>query len=258
MKLISKLKKLGLNQREAEVYVATLELGEATIQEIARQAGLKRPTVYNIIENLRSRKMVSIAIRGKKRKFIAAGSNELTAIIRERNEVLEEIIPEIKVMGGLEGNVKPKVRLFEGIEGVKTYLQGTLDAGQPVKAFVDYKVAYKFMGSYIDKYVKKRIKNKIPIQVIAPYESVGLNVQKKDRKDLREIRLIPPKNFPIEIEMEIYGNCVGIISFSKKNLLAVLIENKKIARSMRSIFDFAWEYAGMIEKKREGKSREYY
>jgi len=250
VKLISKLKKLGLNQREAEVYVATLELGEATIQEISRQAGLKRPTVYNIIENLRNRKLINIAIRGKKRKFIASGPEELEAIIRERNEVLKEILPEVKILSGLEGDVKPRVKLFEGIEGVKTYLQGTLDAKQPIKAFVDFKVAYGFMGTYIDDYIKKRIKNKIPIQVIAPYESIGRGIQKKDKKELREVRLIPPKNFPIEIEMEIYGNCVGIISFSKKNLVTVLIENKKIARSMRSIFDFAWEYAGLIEEKR--------
>ena len=251
LKLITQLKKLGLSQQEAEVYVATLELGEGTVQEIARQAGIKRPTAYNIIENLRSRKLINVAIRGKKRKFIAAGTGELEAIIRERNEILQEIIPQIKVMGALEGDIKPKVRLFEGLEGAKTYLQGTLDAKQPIKAFVDFKVAYGFMGTYIDDYIKKRIKNKIPIQVIAPYESIGRGIQKKDKKELREVRLIPPKNFPIEIEMEIYGNHVGIISFSKKNLITVLIENKKIACSMRSIFDFAWEYAGLIEEKRK-------
>ena len=37
---------LGLSEKAAKVYVATLSLGTASIQQIARKSGLKRPTTY--------------------------------------------------------------------------------------------------------------------------------------------------------------------------------------------------------------------
>lgn len=37
------LEKFGLSEKEAKIYLATLELGQATVQQIAKKAGLVRP-----------------------------------------------------------------------------------------------------------------------------------------------------------------------------------------------------------------------
>jgi predicted DNA-binding transcriptional regulator len=52
MNLEETLEKLGLNEKEAKVYLALLELGQDTVQNIAQRASITRPTTYNILDAL--------------------------------------------------------------------------------------------------------------------------------------------------------------------------------------------------------------
>ena len=63
------LKQLGLLEKEAKVYLASLELGEATVLELAKKSALNRTTVYVEIEKLGQRGLVSSIEKGKKRYF---------------------------------------------------------------------------------------------------------------------------------------------------------------------------------------------
>ena len=59
MEITEDLKTLGLNQKEASIFLASLELGPATISDIARRSNIKRTTVYNLIEPLLQKNLVS-------------------------------------------------------------------------------------------------------------------------------------------------------------------------------------------------------
>ena len=52
MELYQQLKQLGLEEKQAKIYLASLELGPDTAQNIAYKASLKRPTTYVILEEL--------------------------------------------------------------------------------------------------------------------------------------------------------------------------------------------------------------
>ena len=93
MKLATKLENLGLNQKEARVYLAALELGETTIQEVARRADLKRASLYPIVNNLISQKLIYQIVRGKKNKLVAADPKELEQSIEKRGEILKDTLP---------------------------------------------------------------------------------------------------------------------------------------------------------------------
>ena len=65
------LRKLGLKEKEVRIYLAGLELGPNTVQNIAQKAGVTRPTCYEIIQSLEERGLFSQEQRGKKRYFAA-------------------------------------------------------------------------------------------------------------------------------------------------------------------------------------------
>ena len=44
--LIEKLEEFGLSEKEAKVYMASLEIGEATADQIAKHSGVNRSTTY--------------------------------------------------------------------------------------------------------------------------------------------------------------------------------------------------------------------
>ena len=52
MEIQDVLKSIGLDDKEARVYMALLELGTATVHPIANKAEIKRPTTYLILEQL--------------------------------------------------------------------------------------------------------------------------------------------------------------------------------------------------------------
>ncbi len=260
MKLTSKLQLLGLNQKEAKIYLASLELGEATIQEIASQARLKRPSLYHVIKDLIRRELMYSVVRERKRKFVAADPSELEKIVRRHDEVLKEAIPELKAFTGTAALTKPKMRLYEGLDGVKVVYQDILETKKSVKAFSGVKMGYQALGSFANEYIKERIKNNIPIKLIAPNDFWGREHQKKDKESKRETRLISKDKFPFEMEASIYGNKVNFVGFKKGRLIGVIIENPEIARTMESIFDFAWECAekskSLSPRRRGAKNKE--
>ena len=251
MKLITRLENLGLNQKEAKVYLATLELGETTVLEIAKRSGLKRASLYPIIEDLVLQELIHKVIKGKKSKFIATDPEELEKIIRQRNRILEETLPDLKALSFKQGRRKPRVRFYEGKEGIKIFCDDTLKDKKEIKAFSDVRKAYEVMGPLADEYVKERTELGIPIKIIVRDDFWGKNHQKRDKSSLRETRLIPKEEFPFEMEVNIYGDKVSFISYNKQNLAVVIIESAEIARSMESIFSLSWKYAGLIEKKRK-------
>ncbi|MBU4360895.1 helix-turn-helix domain-containing protein, partial [Patescibacteria group bacterium] len=46
------LQDIGLSELEAKVYLATLELGNTSVMQIAKKAEVKRPTCYLSLDNL--------------------------------------------------------------------------------------------------------------------------------------------------------------------------------------------------------------
>lgn len=71
------LKEYGLHDKEAEVYLAALELGKATGFQIYKKTGLKKPTVYYVLEELHRKHLVGLTSQGKKKYFVAEDPSKI-------------------------------------------------------------------------------------------------------------------------------------------------------------------------------------
>ena len=65
-------------------------------------------------------------------------------------------------------------------------------------------------------------------------------LKKRDKKELREIRFLP-KGFKINTHTQIYGNKIAILTLRKEQLIGVIIENKDIVETQKSLFEFLWK-----------------
>ena len=118
------LKDLGLSDKEAAIYIALLSFDKVTIADIAKKAGVKRPTTYVILEALAKKGLVSESSVGKKTFYIAEPPEKLELFLERQIHLLEEnkkslnlIIPQLKSIQREEGE-KPLVQFFDGKEGV--------------------------------------------------------------------------------------------------------------------------------------------
>ncbi len=253
--MLTQLKQLGLSDKEAKVYLASLELGETAVQQIAKKAGVNRPTAYVEIENLIKMGLMSSVEKGKKRYFAASSPGQLSRLLdKEKSEIEKKTEDFSKIMPELEeifelGQIKekPRVRFFEGKEGIKAIREDILETKtDDTKEFVPLDDSYKFFPPLPEDHrvrIAKKLK-KIPGKTIYTSNEGPILSAKED---LIERRFIPSEKFPFHTQITIYGDKIALVSL-KDRLVGVIIENQGITESMKSIFNLAWEAAEKYQK----------
>lgn len=235
--LLPHLLDAGLSEKEAQLYMAGIELGEATIQELADQAGLKRPTAYVIMEGLKTKGLFSIGLRGKKRYYLAQDPETVLAQIKTRERAFVRALPELQMLFNT-GDKKPRVRFYDGIEGLKGMYWEALESKETILVYGSIDDMWSLSKDFIKEYVKARVKKNIRIKGIVPATKDAQEYTKLGQKELRELVLVPADQFRFTNEINIYNNKVAIYSF--KDRVGVIIESREIADTQRSIFNLAW------------------
>lgn len=232
------LESAGLTGKEASVYLAGIELGEATIQQLAEQADLKRPTVYDIVESLEKKGVFSMVTKKKKRYFLAENPENVLALLKTRQHAFLEALPELKLLYQTGGK-KPRIRFYEGAEGLKVMYWDTLESKGAVLAYGAITEMWEAVSQeFIRDYVRERVKRGIFMRGIVPNTSDSQEYVKRDKQEMRHLLLVPANKFTFNNEINIYNDKVAIFSFPDK--IGVIIESKKIAETQRAIFELAW------------------
>lgn len=246
MNLSDQLHEFGLNQKQANVYLAMLELGQTRVINLAKKTGILRTTIYDVLEELEKKRLVTQTKKGKKRLFLASEPENLEQILEEKRKKLENLIPALKSLVNTTGE-KPIIKYYEGSEGVKEVYRDTLKYQGELVAFVTENIISKLGQDFADEYKEKRVKAKITVRVIGPDTEEIIEYKKTDQKDLKETRLVSKEEFPFSIEMNVYGNKLAFMSFSES--LGLIIESNEIAKNMRFLFELAWR--GTAPKQKE-------
>jgi len=86
------LLELNFSEKEAQVYLALLELGGGKAHDIAKKTGLNRTTIYDIIEVLMQKGLISKYKKGASAHFNALEPRHLlTYLDREKEEQAKSI-----------------------------------------------------------------------------------------------------------------------------------------------------------------------
>lgn len=237
------LHSLGLTAEEVEIYLAGLELGESSVQNLAKKACVKRPTAYNILTELINKGLFYQTFKGKKRFFNAEDPDKLKLSLKQKEVELVKILPEIKSIYNSPAT-KPKIKFYEGVAGAIAVYEETLNLtaeGSEILSYAGIKNVFEiFPKGYAEEYFKKRVAKNITAEVIAIDSEESREWQKNAEKEMRKIILVPENQQLFSGDTEIYGDKVALISY-KENFMAVVIESKEIANMQRFIFNLAWQ-----------------
>ena len=237
------LEQINIDGKKAEVYLACLEMGGATGYLLAKKTGLKRPTAYDLINQLMKEGLVYKSIKGKIKYFSPADPEVLISKLKEKEEKIKSIMPALQNLYN-SPKTKPFIRYFEGKEGIKEMYEDSLRSckkGDEILAYVGDDV-YENMSGYIDEYIRRRVGKGIRIRGIYKEAVLAKNFMEKNREQLREVRILPKKDFPISNEIDIYKNKIAIASYGAE-MFGMIIESAEIARSQKAIFELAWKGA---------------
>ena len=262
--LQQELEKIGLTEKEAKVYLAALELGQAPVQDISKKSGVNRATTYVILESLMKKGIISTTEQGKKRLFVAEAPTSLKNVIEDQQKqlkskesLLSQIMPQLRSVYNLHPN-KPVVRFYEGKDGLKSIREEFLNS-EPESAYMFFPVGDVkdlFTESEREEHRKKRERNKTKIQAIY-IDQKGEKLKRSEK--LAERRIVPADKFKLESDIVIFNDKVSIASL-KGQVSGVIIESKAIADTFKSIFELAFEsadkYDTEFQKSESGKEAE--
>ncbi|OGM95106.1 hypothetical protein A2524_03400 [Candidatus Wolfebacteria bacterium RIFOXYD12_FULL_48_21] len=239
--VIQQLQDAGLTKKEAQIYLALLELGEANIAQITKKSGIKRSTVYEMLDILKKMGLASQGRLKKRTVFYAESPKKIPEALDAKKRAIEEAMPELLSMMNLLDK-KPKIKYFDGIAGLREVFEDTL-------RYPDQEILTLFPYPYINlgedyfqgHYLPERVKRKIWSRAIIPDTPENRVFAKYLQENaITTTRFSSDAAFKLfDIEIKIYGgNKLGIISY--KEDLGLIIESTKVSEGLRAIFETMW------------------
>lgn len=243
------LKELGLSQGQVSVYSAVLELGISTLNKIQEKTGIERRNIYDILNKLIERGLISYTIEKGKRTYQCTHPNKILEEIKRKEKSLKELEKQIPQIKGIFDISKPEIRgeVYRGTEGIKTLLSEVLEYKESYwmggNSFEGYTAVPKNLLYYWDHWMKKRAEKKQIMYDLVSYGAVlkGLNPNdiKKHKKEYYKYCQLP-KGMYVPMVVLIYGNKVAQILWAKQSF-AFVLDSVKIKESFMKYFYYFWK-----------------
>jgi len=244
---------LGLSEVEAKTLVKLMELGAARVTAIAHAAGLNRTSCYHVLDRLQEEGLVNQVGEKKNMTYVAQTPDAILNLLekkallyQERVKEVKAALPQLKAMYSEKGS-KPRIRYFEGKEGIETAYEDTLTSHEDLRAYASVNDIEGLLPHYFPSYYHRRRDKGIRMRAIFPDTPEARILVKRNKEEAREVVLVPVDRFNFSPEINIYDDKVIIISPPEE--FAVIIESKEIAEAQKKIFELAWEGARSLQAK---------
>ncbi len=237
MELEKSLEYLGLNQKEAKVYLALLQLGSGSVPKISTKANVKRPTTYLVIEELRKKGLVTLVPKPNKTIYTAQSPQQLMEEQREREEIIQEKMPELLAMYNSQKE-KPKISFYEGEENIVKLYEEIFKEKE-----VDIYGSINSLSPEAEKQLEKNLHlietNGSKVRELLQADSKSIRFQQKNNSEMHRIK-IAPEQYKFPTDNLIFGNKLAIFSY-KDTPQAVVIESSDVVATYKSVFEILWK-----------------
>lgn len=247
------LQKIGLTNGEARIYLALLSLNSSTVGPIVKKSSVAYSKVYEVLERLIEKGLVSYTIKEKTKYFQALEPSRLKEYLEkkekeiiENKQLINKIIPNLIKITSNESRCQES-EVFVGEKGIKTayeiLLRNTIKRGSLRFFYIHNKKydkqAYNFyfgIGNLIGKLDNFIKKNKIEWKGLENKEDFGHKLADKFPKYMP----VKSVNFPIPGNIDIGESMILITAWSEKPI-GILIKSKEVADNFKNYFEGVWK-----------------
>ena len=227
------LEQIGLSKGEAETYTILLKIGEATASEIAKQTKIARPNIYDYLNKLKEKGLISFITKENKIYYTPLSPEKILDYLNEKRESIEQNLPEMLSIYQKEKK-KTKIEVYEGPAGLKILMNDVINEG---KDFIGWgasdKVKEYLPEYFIKRYVKQRETKKIKAKMLVVEKEGRLRTPFTQFKEI-------PKEYSSTSTTVIYGNKIGIIIYILIPI-TIIIESEELANSYRKHFELLYK-----------------
>src|SRR3989339_758408 len=234
------LEKLGLNRNEAKVYYGIIQKGQATAAELVKLLGVHRNIVYDNLEKLIEKGLVSFIIDGTKKKFIAENPESIIEFLKSKKSNIDKEINKILSVS----KSKQDAAIFRGINGVKKVLYQIVEA-KNVWCIGITNESVDVLGEIFWKnYNAKKKETKTTEYLLWNSNYINTVIPKNSRSHHK----ILPKELDQVTEIEIWDDKIAIFIYTNDPIV-IVIENKEVFNTYQKQFDLLWNLSKPVVLK---------
>ncbi|MEI6238668.1 MAG: helix-turn-helix domain-containing protein [bacterium] len=230
----------GLSENEASVYISALKLGPTAILPLSRETGIRRTTVYTVIETLKLKGLISVELKGFKHLFVAAHPKMLSSIFESKKKKLEAIIPELTTIQKSSGS-ESVIRSYEGIASIRSLYENVLDTLRTDDFCYVVSDTEKFVEKdpdFFTDYMQRRARMKIDLKAMLRDSPVARERQKFAKNWGASIKILPA-NTLFDANFTVTNHILVIQDLSESSL-AIATENKSYISLQKTLFETIW------------------
>ena len=230
------LEEIGLTPKEVDVYLALMQSRSSSIFDLMNRARVSRKSIYEILQKLLNKGLVSYTIQDNKKIFEAVSPERLIEIVKEKEANIQSMLPEL--MKRYQKNEKDvKVEVFLGTEGMKTVSNNLLKEKKNFYVLANEGKIFEYLKYYMPQFQQK-------MRVLGIWGDVIYSESARDKKyhtpAENNIRYVSDK-YSSPMSIAIYGNNVNILIYSEDNPIAIHLKSKDIAQSFMHYFNLMWD-----------------
>ena len=244
--LVKILETAGFTQKEAEVYLALLELKMGNVTEISHLTKLKRSIIYVILEGLIKRGYASELPDKKINTYQAMDPSIILNQLRSSYRNFSEMLPIFRSLGNT-GKERPKITYHETKEGILNAWEDMNHPGSNAFFISSYQRIEKHFPGAIADWIERTRKGilKAKCRHLIPNNPFELKIAEEFLTINQEVRILPDLR-DMQMDFSIYDNKLAITSLGKEPFI-VIIESEELVASMRPIFELAWNKGKILK-----------
>ncbi len=235
---------IGLTQTESIIYLELLNLGTTSAGKIVEQTNLHRKNLYDALNRLIEKGLVTYVIENKIKYFQAKNPEHLLRILQEKKQKitaqqqdLEQALPLFKQQFNSH-LAEIESEIYRGTDGIKTILKDCLNHKEILfigaTGDVENRLPY-----FWPHYNKEREQRKVLWKLLLVHEAQNKPITKSKYYQYK----ILPKILSGPNVIYIYGNTIANVLWLEKPV-AFVITHKALADNYRKYFRYLWESIG--------------
>jgi len=249
--IIYDLTKLGFSQKEAGCYVAALQFGVASAQQIGEYAGINRATTYNVLSELANKGLITPFMEAKERKYRAEPPARILTLlhlqqkeIEQRRVMADELMLRLQVFHNLSAS-KPVIRYHESFAGLRSMQKEYETIGGDIIQIVGLDTLRRLHGREATnvKHVESLQAQDRKIRSILVTDDFIATAEYSNV----DVVCVPGDFVDVQGEMTVCGERLVLFSYTS-GLIAIEIHSKTIANTARAVLELAWQRAKEWER----------
>lgn len=232
------MQEIGLSNTEAKVYLALLELGSALAGEITKKSEVNRTNVYDALERLIEKGLVTYVISANRKVFEPVNPERLQEILKEKQEKLASTMPELQLKFKTS-KTKEEATIFKGKKGIKSIFEDILNEKKDLFVYGAESRFADMLPAYQKHWNQERAKLGIKVKII--YNEKVKQKKTEEKLKLLEMRFLP-KDYDFPSTILIYGDKVVTIVWTELPF-GFMIKSTDAAKSNMNFFEILWNIA---------------